>query len=158
MGAVTAAVGVHEVPRASLAAVPVAAPGYADEFALELDVPPRASAESWARAMFGDIPDTGERVIFRGLLRLRLEPGPSPDVVAGFVVAERNHETIRLEAHSPFLTCHLLVRTHALHVTLTTVMDYTGRAGPVVWSPLSMAHRRLAPGLLRDAQEKLSSP
>ncbi|WP_010524845.1 hypothetical protein [Nesterenkonia sp. F] len=128
---------------------------YADEFALALEEPSAASAESWARALFGDTPDRGQLLIFRGLLRLHLARTASPDTVVGFAVVERAKEAIRLQASSDFLHCHLIVRARRDQVSLTTAMQYTGRRAALIWRPLSIVHRRLAPGLLRDAEEEI---
>lgn len=129
------------------------APDYADAFTLPTPWAPTGPAESWVRAMFGDTPSIAEQFIFQVLLRLELAPAPSRDSVAGFVVAERTCEHIRLEAASTLLICHLVVQVHRSGVTLTTVMKYHRRAGRAVWTVVSAAHRRLAPGLLRDAAE-----
>ncbi|MFD1717746.1 hypothetical protein [Georgenia deserti] len=151
MSRVSAAVGVDDVPATTLALTPVANPGYADEFTLDLPGAASATAEAWARAMFGDTPDAAERFIFRTLLRLRLAPGPSRDTVAGFVITDRAPESIRLMAHSPLLTTHLVIQVSVDGASLATVMDYHRRRGRVTWTVVSLVHRRLAPGLLREA-------
>lgn len=111
-GPVTSAVGVSAVPAAMLGLSSIDAPDYADAFTLPTPWAPTGTAESWARAMFGGTPSIAERFIFQVLLRLELAPVPSRDSVAGFVVAERTCEHIRLEAASTLLICHLVVQVH----------------------------------------------
>lgn len=152
-GPVTSAVGVDAVPTTMLGLSRIDAPDYADAFTLSTPGVPTGTAESWARAMFGDTPSIAERFIFQVLLRLELSPFPSRDTIAGFIVAERTPERIRLEAVSTLLTCHLVVQVHTDGVSLATFMKYHRRAGRAVWTVVSAAHRRLAPGLLRDAAE-----
>ncbi|SCF87463.1 DUF2867 domain-containing protein [Streptomyces sp. Cmuel-A718b] len=110
-----------------------------------------ATAELWARALFGDVPDPVERLIWQGLLGLRLSRGRSPGTVAGWRIAERGEDWIRLEAASWFLTGNLVVRAADGQVSLGTFLRYDHPLARAVWPPLSAVHRRLAPGLLRDA-------
>jgi hypothetical protein len=126
---------------------------YADAFTLSMDTD--ATPEQWARAMFGDVPTAAERFIWRGLLGIRLNRGRSPDTVAGWRIAGRSEDWIRLEAASWFLTGNLLVQVADGQVSLGTFLRYDRRLGHLVWPPLSAVHRRLAPGLLRDAAAHL---
>ncbi|WP_157006011.1 DUF2867 domain-containing protein [Agromyces laixinhei] len=124
---------------------------YADEFALITCT--AATPEQWARAMFGDIPTVAERLIWRGLLGIRLSRGRSARTIAGWRIAERGDRWIRLEADSWFLSANLIVRTTGDGVSLTTVVRYDRSIGRVIWAPLSAIHRRLIPGVLRSADE-----
>lgn len=108
------------------------------------------TAESWARAMFGDAPDAGQRFILTGLLRLRLAPIATFDTVVGVVVAENTAQDLRLEADSPLLRRHIVVRVEEAQVSLATVMGYRRRRGRITWQLVSAIHRRVAPGLLRE--------
>ncbi|WP_101785727.1 DUF2867 domain-containing protein [Nonomuraea indica] len=127
---------------------------YADRFTRVTDA--EATPEQWARAMFGDTPDAAARLIFRGFLGLRLAPGRSPDTVAGWRIAARGGDWIRLEAASWFVTGNLVVQAAEGRVSLSTLLRYDRRLGYGVWTPLSAIHRRLAPGLLRDAETRLT--
>ncbi|MFJ8230045.1 hypothetical protein ACIQ9E_08815 [Streptomyces sp. NPDC094448] len=149
-GAVECVVGGHQVPEPvwDLSALPV--PDYADHFALTTD--PTAAPERWARAMFGDEPDLAARFIRRGLLGLRLSRGASADNVAGWRIAARGEDRIRLEAASWFLDGVLVVRAPEGDVSLSTFLHYRRRPGRAIRPPLSAVHRRLAPGLLRTAE------
>ena len=60
---------------------------YVDRFTMSTAA--SATAEQWARAMFGDEPSVGERVLWQVLLGLRLAPGPSSGTVAGWPVTGR---------------------------------------------------------------------
>ncbi|GGP81924.1 DUF2867 domain-containing protein [Streptomyces sindenensis] len=161
--AVGRAVGTHEIPGPIRALSSLSRIDYADVFTLSTDATAGtdadtnvgagtgATAELWARALFGDVPDPVERLIWRGLLGLRLSRGRSPGTVAGWRIAERGEDWIRLEAASWFLTGNLVVRAADGQVSLGTFLRYDRRLARAVWPPLSAVHRRLAPGLLRDA-------
>jgi hypothetical protein len=61
--------------------------------------------------MFGSVPSPAERLIWRGLLGLRLARGRSPATVGGWRIGARGADWIRLETASPSLSCNLLVHT-----------------------------------------------
>lgn len=122
--------------------------GYADECTLWTEV--EATPEQWARAMFGDTPDAGEQLIWRGLLGFRLRQDRSPDTVGGWRVTARAPGWIRLESDSWLLTGNMLVRTAEQQVSLTTLLEYRRLLGRLQWAWLSPVHRRLAPRLLRS--------
>ncbi|MEU5977589.1 hypothetical protein [Streptomyces sp. NPDC047315] len=146
-------VGVRRIPESFrvLSALPTL--DYADRFTLRTDA--AASPEQWARAMFGDLPSPTERFIWRGLLGLRLSGGPSPATVAGWRIAGRGEDWIRLEAASWFLAGNLVVHSPGGRVALGTFLHYRRHPGRALWPPLSAVHRRLAPGLLRDAEARV---
>ncbi|MFI0355371.1 DUF2867 domain-containing protein [Actinomadura sp. 9N407] len=164
--AVHSAVGIHSavgtgnVPESIRALSSLPDIDYADHFTLSVDAGTGTDVtpEEWARTMFGDVPSAAEKLIWRGFLGIRLSRGRSPDTVAGWRIAERGEDWIRLEAASWFLTCNLVVRAIDGGVSLGTFLRYDRRLGRAVWPPLSAVHRRLAPGLLRDAAEKVRVP
>lgn len=156
IGLVDSAVGTHNIPESVRALSSLPDIDYADQFTLSTDVD--ATPEQWARAMFGDVPSVAELLIWRGLLGLRLSRGRSPATVAGWQIGERGEDWIRLEAASWFLTGNLLVQTADGRVSLGTFLHYDRRLGHGVWPPLSAIHRRLAPGLLRDAAARIRAP
>ncbi|GAB3656265.1 hypothetical protein GCM10027589_15780 [Actinocorallia lasiicapitis] len=153
--AVHSAVGADHVPASVRALCPLPDLDYIDQFTLDTDL--EATPEQWARALFGDVPNPTEKLIWSGILRLRLHPGRSPHTVAGWRIAERDTTWIRLETTSPFLTCHLLIHTGEKHISLTTCLRYDKPLGRLLWSPLSAVHRRLAPALLRTAARRTAS-
>ncbi|MGC5616160.1 nucleotide disphospho-sugar-binding domain-containing protein [Georgenia sp. Z1491] len=155
---VTAAVGVDQVPTSTMSRTGIDAPDYADEFTLDMPGADTATAETWARAMLGDVPSLAERFIFQVLLRLRLARTATDETVAGFAIAERTGERVLLEADSPLLRCRLLVQVREHSVSLTTVMGYHRRRGRITWTLVSAVHRRLGPGLLREAAAKVGLP
>lgn len=147
---VTARIGMAEIApdvwsRTSLR------PHRADQFTVQLPQLIDAPAEAWARAIFGDVPDIGQRFIFQALLRYPLARGPSPSTIAGWPIMDQGDTWVRLENWSSSTICHLIVSADSASVSLTTLMHYRKRYGAWVWGPLSRVHRRLAPGLLRDA-------
>lgn len=150
---VGSAVGTHAVPEAVQSLSSLSHIDYVDLFTLATDAV--ATPEQWARAMFGDVPTAGERLIWRGLLGLRLSEEKSEDTVAGWRITGRGADWLRLEARSEFLTGNLVARTTDGQVSLATFLRYRRALGRLVWPPLSAVHRGLAPGLLRDAAAKL---
>lgn len=130
-------------------------PHRADQFTVQLSQLTDAPAEAWARAIFGDVPDIGQRFIFHALLRYPLTRGPSPSTIAGWPIMDQCETWVRLENWSSSTICHLIVSTDSASVSLTTLMHYRKRYGAWIWRPLSRVHRRLAPGLLRDAVRKV---
>ncbi|WP_336216624.1 hypothetical protein [Nonomuraea sp. LPB2021202275-12-8] len=153
VGFVVSAVGTHNIPESVRALSSLPDIDYADRFTLSADVD--ATPEQWARAMFGDVPSVAELLIWRGLLGLRLSRGRSPATVGGWRIGERGEDWIRLEAASWFLTGNLLVQTADGRVSLGTFLHYGRRVGHGVWPPLSGIHRRLIPGVLRDAAARI---
>jgi hypothetical protein len=147
------AVGTPNIPGSIRALSSLPAIDYVDLFTLSTDAD--ASPEQWARAMFGDVPSIAEQLIWRGLLGIRLSRGRSPATVAGWQIAECGDNWIRLEAASWFLTGNLVVRATDGQVSLVTFLRYDRRLAHWVWPPLSAVHRRLAPGLLRDAAARI---
>jgi hypothetical protein len=156
VGSVDSAVGTHNIPESVRALSSLPDIDYADRFTLSTVAD--ATPEQWARAMFGDVPGVGELLIWRGLLGLRLSRGRSPATVAGWQIGDCGEDWIRLEAASWFLTGNLLVQTADGRVSLGTFLHYDRRLAHGVWPPLSAIHRRLVPGLLRDAAARIRAP
>jgi hypothetical protein len=129
---------------------------YADRFTMSPGV--EASPEEWARAMFGDVPDAGEVFIWQVLLHLRLHRGRSPGTVAGWRIAARGDDWIRLEARSWFLAPNLIVRVADGRVSLVTLLHYRRAVGRLVWPPCAAVHRRLVPQVFADAVARRTRP
>ena len=146
--------GTGNIPESVRALGSLPAIDYADLFTLS--TPAEATPEGWARAMFGNVPSLGERLIWRGLLGLRLARGRSPATVGGWRIGGRGADWIRLEVASGFLTCNLLVQTADGRVSLATFLHYDRWLGRRLWPPLSAIHRRLVPGVLRGAAERVA--
>lgn len=154
---IESAVGLGAVDDSALARAGLARIDYVDQFLLAPVDGLRATAEEWARALFGDTPSLSERFIWEVLLQLRLHRGRSPSTVAGWQVAQRGEDWIRLESASWALRAELVIRRTDASVSLTTFMQYDRSIGRVVWTLLSAIHRRLAPGLLRDGAAVVAS-
>ncbi|MBG0823826.1 hypothetical protein HS048_24195 [Planomonospora sp. ID91781] len=154
VGFIGSTIGTSDIPEPVRALSSLPAIDYADRFTLSTDAD--ASPEAWARAMFGDVPSAAELLIWRGFLGLRLSSGRSPATVAGWRIGGRGGGWIRLEAASWFLTCNLLIQAAGGQVSLTTFLHYDRRLGHVVWPPLAVIHRRLAPRVLRDAAARVA--
>jgi hypothetical protein len=150
------AVGTRDIPAAIRALCSLPDVDYGDLFTLDTDTDTDTTPEQWARAMFGDVPGAAELLIWRGLLGLRLSPGRSPGTVAGWRIGGQGGDWIRLEAASWFLSCNLLIQTAAGQVSLATLLHYDRRLGRGMWTPLSAVHRRVVPGLLRDAAARVA--
>ncbi|HLR95792.1 MAG TPA: DUF2867 domain-containing protein [Jiangellaceae bacterium] len=150
---VTGVVGTANLPKEVRELGGIAAADYADAFTINTDL--EATPEQWARAMFGDTPEFVAMLLWRGLLGLRLVHTASPDTIAGWRVAERGAEWIRLQSESRILTASLVVHATAGQMSLATFMRYDRPAGAGIWTLVSAVHRRLAPGLLRTAVDHL---
>ena len=72
--------------------------------------------------MFTDVGGRGAQFIWRVLLGMRLRA--APDRVAGWQIADRGEDWIRIEATSWFLTGHLVVQADDEHVSLATFIRY----------------------------------
>lgn len=158
--AITTSQGVDAVPASVLALTDLPRVDYVDHFASPTAVD--ADPERWARAMFGDVPDLGERFIWSGLLGLRLAPGRSPGTVAGWRIAARGAGWLRLTAEGRFFGGNLVVRSpqnpdRPGEVSLTTLLHYRRLPASLVWAPLSAVHRRLVPGVLEHAERRVAT-
>lgn len=146
----------RDIPESVCALGSLSGIDYADLFTLRTQA--EATPEEWARAMFGSVPSPAERLIWRGLLGLRLARGRSPATVGGWRIGARGADWIRLEAASAALSCNLVVQTGDGRVSLATFLHYDRRLGRAIWSPLSAVHRRLVPGVLRAAATRAARP
>ena len=109
---------------------------------------PRRSSGS--RTALEDVAGRGGQFIWRGVLGLRLKSRPSTERVAGWKIADRGEDWIRLEASSWFLTAHLVTRLDDEHLSAGTFIRYDHPIAPLIWVPMSAVHRRLMPGLLQS--------
>ena len=149
-GQVDRVVGTDNLPDPALRLSSLGRVDYGDWFSLATDV--LASPEEWARAMFGNLPNATELFIWRGLLGFRLRRERSRDRVAGWAITSRSTTSIRLEAESWFVAGNLVVHASEGRVSLGTFLRYDRALARAVWTPLAAVHRRVAPGLLRDAE------
>ncbi|GAA4687816.1 hypothetical protein GCM10023215_24500 [Pseudonocardia yuanmonensis] len=148
--------GVSEIPPAVRARAALSTVDYADLFTVPSQ-DGNASAEQWARAMFGSVPTPGEQLIWQVLLGLRLDPERGPDTVAGWRVTGRRDGWIRLATAGPLLSANLVVTTSEGHAALATFVRYEHRAGRLLWRPASAVHRALVPRVLRNAAARINA-
>ncbi|WP_433303813.1 hypothetical protein ACQP2F_13085 [Actinoplanes sp. CA-030573] len=129
---------------------------YTDRFTVRTGT--EATAEEWARAIFGDVPSPGEILIWRVILglRLRLSRDRSPGTVAGWRIVGRGPDWIRLEAASFAMTANLVVRATGDEASLATFIRYDRVPARLIWPPLSAVHRWLAPKALRDGAARIA--
>jgi hypothetical protein len=145
----------HDVPEATRALSTIADPDYVDLFTITTSDAAEWSPEQWARAAFEDVAGLKGQIIFRVLLGLRLKWRPSPAYVAGWRIADRGENWLRLGADSRMLTAHLVIQVDDGQMSLATFMRYDRPIAARLWPTLSARHRRAAPGLLRDAHRVL---
>lgn len=145
----------HEFPE-SIRSLAVTDPDYADLFTLETGDALEWSPEQWARAAFEEVVGLKGQFIFRVLLGLRLERS-SPDHVAGWPIAHRDSNQIKLQAHSRNLTANLIFEVDGDGASLATFMRYHRSKAERQWGRLSPRHRGMAPGLLRKVHAVLRS-
>lgn len=132
----------------------------------------RPSAEQWARASLGNVPDFWEKVAWSWLLRLKLLPGKSEDIVAGWRVGGRGTEVasdnddivnvngeendwIRLENSSWLADANILFHTTGTDVSFATAIMYKSWVMRYWWALLGHVHRFAVPRSLKKAKAKL---
>lgn len=140
----------HNVPEA-ICALDALASDYVDVFTATASTATNTSPERWARAALEGASPMGRFIAWRVLLGLRLEPRPSSDYVAGWEIVDRGEGWIRIEASSWFMTANIVFQVGAGEVSFATFIRYDRRVAALVWTPVSIIHRQLAPDVLRHA-------
>jgi hypothetical protein len=136
------------IPEAIRALSGMDRPDYIDVFTVTTNGAADATPEQWFRTALEDVAGRGGQFIWRGVLGLRLKSRPSTERVAGWRIADRGEDWIRLEASSWFLTAHLVLRLDDGQLFAGTFIRYDHPIAPLIWVPMSAVHRRLMPGLL----------
>jgi hypothetical protein len=149
-GTVTGMVGVANVDDDLLAKSSLSRIDYVDHFSVTHEIEAHATAEQWARAMFGDAPDLTERLLWSGILGLRLHRSGSAQTIAGWAVTGQGEGWVRMSAASRSIDAELILRTSEGASGLATLVRYNRKGASAVWVPVSFVHRRLAPFLLRS--------
>lgn len=129
---------------------------YADHFVLAHETDSRRTPEQWARTMFGDTPDLFERLLWSGILRLRLQAGRSTTAIAGWRITDRGGHWISVSATSRSMSAALVIRACESTVELAAVVRYDRYRARLVWVPTAFIHRRLAPVLLRSTARAMA--
>ncbi|MFI1463769.1 hypothetical protein [Nocardia carnea] len=145
----------HDITEVTRAHSTMADYHYADQFVLATNAAAAGTPEEWAHAALVEVAGRGGQLIWRGLLGLRLARRSAPEQVAGWPIVERGDTWITLAAPSWMLTGNLVVEVGAEGVSLVTFIRYERPIGKWIWTRASRVHRRLAPGLLADAQRVL---
>lgn len=138
----------HDIPKA-IRALDVLPSHYLDITTETVNPALEASPERWARASLEDASAVGRSVAWRALLNLRLKSGLSSDHVAGWKIVDRGAKWIRLEASSWFMTANIVFHEEDGQVSFATYIRYDNPIAKIVWTPVSVIHRRLAPDVLR---------
>ena len=143
----TDAVQVHDVP-AHLAAL--AEPhDYVDMFVATVAGASDRSAEDWARATIESASTVGRFLAWRAVCQLRPERGAAQDLIAGWRIADRGDQWIRVAARSWFLSAQMVFHVEQDRVAFLTFIRYDRSIGRVIWTAASKVHRAVAPDFLR---------
>jgi hypothetical protein len=144
----------HALPERIRAAWPLT-PDYFDVFSVTVPGASKESPERWARVALEGASPVGRFLAWQVLCGLRLEKGPSAGHVAGWAIAGRGEDWIRIEAASWFMTATAVCLVEDARVSMALMIRYDKPAGRLVWTPVSALHRRLMPGLLRAAVSRM---
>lgn len=136
------------IPESILAVSGMDRADYIDVFSAATNGAAAATPEQWFRTALEDVAGRGGQFIWRGVLGLRLKSQPSKERVAGWKIADRGKDWIRLEASSWFMTAHLVARLDDATLFAGTFIRYDHPIAPLIWVPASTVHRRTMPGLL----------
>ncbi|MEA2516412.1 MAG: hypothetical protein QOG16_250, partial [Actinomycetota bacterium] len=140
----------------AISALDVLPSDYIDLFVATTPQATDASPELWARVALEEASAAGRFVAWRLLLGLRLESEPSQDHVAGWKIAERGEDWIRIEASSWFMTANIVFTVAENEVSFTTLIRYDRAIAKAIWTPISAIHRQLAPGVLYAAVRRIN--
>lgn len=126
--------------------------------------PTHTSAEQLARAAYEGASAWGRFLAWRVFLGLRLDPHPwmpptvprgAPDHLAGWTIVDRGATWIRIQASSWFMTAFCVFEVDQGRASFATFVRYDRWAARLVWTPVSIIHRRLAPDVLRAGVKRL---
>jgi Protein of unknown function (DUF2867) len=134
----------HDTPRSD----------YASAFELSIGARRFLTPEQWARATFERAP-AYLRVFLAAAWRyglgLRLGARASSDHVLGWPISSSGSESITLTARSRLMVAQNIVVVRDATVVLVTLVQFTGRAGRVLWAVARPIHTRVMPYLLERA-------
>ena len=144
-------VGSHNIPEAIRSATTIANPDYVDLCTVTTGDAANRSPEQWARAVLEGTPLGRRARLLWQRLGLRLGPPGSPGYVQGWKIADRGDNWIRLETASAYMTAHAVCRVDDGQLSLALFLRYDQPTAALIWSPVSVMHRRAVPDLLRQA-------
>jgi hypothetical protein len=143
------------VPKSMRSLAGLANPDYVDLFTANTNEASAKSAEGWARAVLERAPYYIRLGIFgvawRLLLGLRLGPRRSPDYIAGWKIAARGEDWVRIEAASWLATAALVFKVDETRLSWASFARYERRVMALVWPAGSIVHRKVGLALLRRA-------
>lgn len=145
----------RNVPETIRALGSLAKLDYVDLFVATTSKATDTSAEEWARSAMEGASPAGRFIAWRVLCGLRLEPRPSPVYVAGWKIAERGDNWIRVKASSWFMSARIVFQVDEGRVSFATFIRYDRPIGALVWRPVSVIHRAIAPDFLRAAVKRV---
>src|SRR5262245_24817043 len=114
----------HTIPESILAVSGMDRADYIDVFSVTTNGAAEATPEQWFRTALVDVAGRGGQFIWRGVLGLRLKSQPSTERVAGWRIADRGKDWIRLEASSWFMSAHLVARLDGAMLVAGTFIRY----------------------------------
>jgi hypothetical protein len=138
----------HDIPADISAADPFDPPDYVDLFVASVAGARDAAPEEWARATMEGADPIGRFLAWQTVLGLRLARGAAADHIAGWRIAERTPDWIRVEASSWIMSAHIVFLVEADTVSFATSVRYDRRLAGVVWPAVAVVHRAVAPGFL----------
>lgn len=144
------------IPESIRALSTIDRPDYVDLFTASVSDATAHSPEEWARAAVGGAPPAARFLVWQVILGLRLEPGPSPDHIAGWKIGDRGERWIRMEASSWMVTTQAVFRVDEGRVSFSLLARYEHPIAATIGPAVTYLHRRAAPGLLRHAVRRLS--
>jgi hypothetical protein len=155
---VSSLVGVDAVPDTVRSLATVSGPDYVDLYTIEARAAGDHSPEEWARALLerAALSQRHARRLWR-LMGLRLGPGGSPDHVAGWTIAARADDWIRLETGLWYATAQALCLVGDNQVRVSLFLRYDHPVARLVWRVVSGPHQRAVPVMLGQAVGLMSA-
>lgn len=94
--------------------------------------------------------------VHRHVLRLRVDPSPSPDHIIGWPIVRSDRDELVLATGGPLMRGELTLRRHdAQRAVLTTRLHYRHRiAARTVWAMVGPLHRAIAPRLMERSARR----
>jgi hypothetical protein len=145
----------RNVPETIRALGSLAKLDYVDLFVATTSEATDASPEQWARAAMERASPAGRFIAWRLLCGLHLEPRRSPEYVAGWKIADRGDNWIRVEASSSFMSARMVFLIDERRASFATFVRYDRPIGALIWGCVSVIHRAIAPDFLRAAVKRV---
>jgi len=128
---------------------------YVDLFVATVPGAMAASPEEWARATMEGASAVGRFMAWRMVCGLQLHSDPSPDHIAGWRIADRGHDWIRVVARSWFMSAQIVFQIDKESLSFATFVRYDRRIAAAIWGSASNVHRAVAPDFLASGVRRL---